>query len=182
MNKYYNIFWETRLTLIKKYTQDERPHMVEQYFWTNSYKTAVPKIFFLIPNPNIIWQDIGTFETKFSLEDLPRAGRPSALSSEDWTHLLEHRDENPRCRTWFQAWNSAYNIERGILFLIPNFYVARWSEPPYVKRDDCSEAFFRDRLFLRGRWPARSSSMYLHDLFWWGFLKYFVYRNQPRTE
>ncbi len=143
---------------------------------------------FLIPDPNTIWLVIGMFQTKFTLKDVLRLGKAWVLSSDDWTHMLEHKDENFGASVHGATAELGFKHETVHTTLKEEGY---FSYRILVLHDGTKcqmlkemttllEPSFEDGLNLI--WPARSLDLSAPDFYLRSFLKDSARRNQPRRE
>ncbi len=81
-----NFLWDMSDPRSKRYTLEQRAHMVEQYFQTSLHKIALgrfKKKFKEMPDPKTIQRVVERFQTAYTLEDEPRLGRPHTLSDDN---------------------------------------------------------------------------------------------------
>ncbi len=93
------------------------------------------------------------FQTKFTFEDVPKYWRPWKLSSDDWTHLLEHVAKNPGTFTYRAAAVLSFEREtmKGKDIFHTEFLCRMMEQNPKRQKDyDHSKVIFQKQTHFNG--------------------------------
>ncbi len=124
----------------------------------------------------------------FTLDGVPRSRRSWALSSDNWTHLLEHMDENPGhvlivlLRSIVSSMKQCIQHWKRKVISHTKFLCCTMEQHPIHQKRLMTvlEPFFINWLIWINRRPARNSDLSLPNFFLSSLLKDTVYRNKPR--